>query len=419
MSEQLLKDLAVYSEVKASLESCQVIPTDAQKILGIFMGERSEVSVEADRESATIDGDKNSTLGKISSRIKETLKNLIEWVMERFRDFKEWARTYLIGVEQAEKEIEAAKGLLSEHRNFKTEKITLLPTVTGALAVQGSLDENFPNKFVNLRGVLEMMVNVRDGLSDLAENAMAVAEKWINAEDHFTGQESKEAAAVIQSYAKVAEPISRVLTQPNESKTFSGPNRAHNEAIFGGRNFEKVQDVASLPLPGGYAVTSILVKKINGQGFMGMDDSFVNAVDTLIKMLDGLSPNLVKVYQSGITFSGAPLNAAKAKIIIDEGVNLLNIVKNSRESSGSYDKVEKQFKAIIQTLEDKKSQTSINISRLGSLMRSSVKLIEGDRFKTYRYVVKTVRASLRYISASVESTAPEAVPSSMRLNAPA
>ena len=419
MSEQLLKDLAVYSEVKASLESCQVIPTDAQKILSIFMGDRSGVSTEADREPATLDPSSYGTLGKISTKIKETVKKLIEWVMERFRDFKEWAKTYLIGLEQAEKEIEAAKALLSEHRNFKTEKITLLPTVTGALAVQGRLDENFPDKFVRLRGVLEMMVSIRDGLSDLAENAMAVAEKWINAEKTFTDQEASEATAVIQSYAKVVEPISKVLTQPNESKTFTGPNRAHNEAVFGGRDFEKVQDVASLPLPGGYAVTSILVKKSNFKGFMGVDDSFINAADALVKLLDGLSPNLEKVYSSGITFSGAPLNATKAKVIIEEGVTLLNIVKNSRENPASYDRVEKHFKEVIKSMEEKDGRATVDLSRMGALMRSSVKLIEGDRFKTYRYVVKTVRASLRYISASVESTAPEAVSTSMRLNAPA
>lgn len=413
MSEQLLKDLETYSAVGVALESSVNVPSDAQKILAIFMGENSQVSNEADYDNTT-----PSTLSRVNNKIKETVKNLIQWVMDRFQEFRNWAREYMLGREQAEKEVAAAKELLNAHPSFKSDKITLLPNVTGALAVEGRLDETFPDKFSNLRNVVGLMANIREDLFHLANTVIDVADKWVKSDEDHSSDEIAETKEVIHEYAKIAQPISKILSQPNPNKTLTGPNHAHRKTIFTKIGYEKVQDVTSLPLPGGYAVTSVLVKNFNGQGFMGLDDSYTNGVDTLVELLDNLSPNLQKVYTSGITFSGAPLNSNKCRQIIDEAEAILAIIRQQPDKDNDLNKIVADFKR-LSTAIDQNAKSTFSLSALGKLMRASVKLIDSDRYKTYQYAIRTVRASLRYISASIDKKPQEEISPAMRLGAPA
>lgn len=414
MSDTLLKDLEAYNDVRVALESSVHVPSDAQKILEIFMGPNSTVSNEADYEHDV----KDSALRNVAARAKEVLAKVMKWIMERYAEFKAWTKEYLLAVDKALDEVDAAKALIMSHPIYKTGKITLLPTVTGALAVEGRLDDTFPDKFTALRGALTMLINIRDDTSVMVEEVLSMVKKHIGDQQEGEPINSSARDQIIKIYAKVAEPISRVLSQPNPSKTLTGNTRASHRTLHREHQWERVQDVASLPLPGGYAITSVLAKENSIKIFANMDTSFNEASGTLAELMENLSPNLEKVYNAGVTFSGAPLNQRKCQQIIEEGTAILNLIKNNPDKVSGMDKELRELKELVAAIDKGEYGTAL-LHNVGRLMRASVKLIESDRFQTYRYAVKTVRASLRYISASVEKEKAQANDPAMRLGAPA
>lgn len=409
MSDQLLKDLETYSAIGVALESSVNVPSDAQKILAIFMGGNSQVSNEAGTDDSS-----QGTLSRVNSKIKETIKNLIQWVMDRFQEFKNWAREYMLGREQAEKEVAAAKELLNGHPIFKSDKITLLPNITGALAVEGRLDETFPDKMTRLRDIIDLIVEVRDDVIALSSNVIADLNKYIGDQQEGESDVYSPRNEIILEYEKISSRLARVLTQPKPTI----PGTATKKTVFSKGQYEKVQDIASMPLPGGYALTSTYVKQKERVIFGTFTNRGTNNIILMAELLDALSPNLEKVYSSGITFSGNPLDARKSNQVIDECEKIISTIKRNPEKAQGIENELFGYRDLVAAIDNNEVGTK-DLYFIGSLMKASLKLMESDRYKTYRYAIKTVRASLRYISASIDKKPQEEISPAMRLGAPA
>ena len=185
--------------------------------------------------------------------------------------------------------------------------------------------------------------------------------------------------------------------------------------LFHTSNVEKVSDLASLPLPGGYAFVSAYVKE-TGRSFFGGDTSVADGFNVVASLIENLSPNLVRAHSSGISFSGDSLDRNGCVKVIEESRNIVSVIKSDKTVSND----ENTLKDAVNYANDyMKGSSSVEYGRtLAKILKSSVQILETDRFKTYNYAMKVVRASLKYVQASFDSTPVEEVSQNHRLPSP-
>lgn len=408
MSEKLFQELETLSNVTVALEGAATIPADAQKILSIFLGNGSGVSNEADYDNGG-----SGTLSKLASGALDILKKIIAWVKEKIEEFRLWFKEYRLAIEKTEELLDKTEEALRATHTFNEGKIKLSPMVTGELAVEGVLDKTFPDKMVHLRDVLTSMFNIRKDLSELTVQTLDAFKEASSSEDAlFMSTKGKD---LMLQYSRVGQEIARHLKTVDNGKSMFGERRFTQKELFHTSNVEKVSDLASLPLPGGYAFVSAYVKE-TGRSFFGGDTSVADGFNVVASLIENLSPNLVRAHSSGISFSGDSLDRNGCVKVIEESRNIVSVIKSDKTVSND----ENTLKDAVNYANDyMKGSSSVEYGRtLAKILKSSVQILETDRFKTYNYAMKVVRASLKYIQASFDSTPVEEVSQNHRLPSP-
>lgn len=415
MSENLFQELETLSNVSVALEGSATIPADAQKILSIFLGSDSSVSNEAD-----FDNSGSGTLSKLANGALDILKKIIAWVQEKIQEFKAWFKEYRLAIEKTEELLDKTEEALRATQSFNEGKIKLSPMVTGELAVEGVLDKTFPDKMVHLRDILTSMFNIRIDLSKLTQKSIdLLKDALINGTEYEDNQASQ---SLMLDYSRIGQEIARHLKTVDSGKsmfggrTFAQMTTGTAEAPNAFRSIEKISDLASLPLPGGYAFASAYVKEVD-KSFFGVTDSAGNGFKVVASLIENLSPVLVKTHSSGITFSGDAMDRNGCEKVISEGRNIIAAVKSDKGIS-SDESVLNDAVSTAQRFEKSKDAYVKYGRSIAAILKASVKIIETDRFKTYNYAMKVVRASLKYVQASFDSTPVEEVSQNHRLPSP-
>ena len=414
MSEKLFQELETLSNVTVALEGAATIPADAQKILSIFLGNGSCVSNEADYDNGG-----PGTVSKLANGALDILKKIIAWVQEKIQEFKAWFKEYRLAIDKTEELLDKTEEALRATHSFNEGKIKLSPMVTGELAVEGVLDKTFPDKMVHLRDVLTSMFNIRGDLSQLAKKTIDHLKLAMASKEELGISGSEE---LLREYSRVGQEIARHLKTIDSGKSMFGKRSfvtkttglAGSPNMFGG--VEKVSDLASLPLPGGYAFASAYVKEMD-RSIFGTENREANAFKVVMTLIENLSPELVKTHSTGISFSGDALGPRDCEKVISESRNIISAIKSDKTVITD----EEIIKDAVSTAKQFENDHNVYLqygSTISSILKASVKIIETDRFKTYNYAMKVVRASLKYIQASFDSTPVEEVSENHRLPSP-
>lgn len=410
MNDVIFKELETISQVNVALEGATTLPVDAQKIINIFYPTLGGVSNEADYE--------NGGPGKISQLVqhgKEILVKVIEWLKEKAREFMAFIQDFRLGIEKTEEEVAQAEEEIQGAKAFKNDKITLSPTITGTLAVEGVLDKTFPSKLVRLKDVYDTLTNVRGDLSKIAETAVEYLDVGYVSltEEKGSAEQDKRLSILFSAYGKVGQEIARHLKTVDNSRSMVG-RRQFTQVNAGFIRVEKVLDMASLPLPGGYALTSTFVK-FTPISMMGYSDNESSSFRVVGELIENLSPNLVKVESAGISFSGDALDRNGCLSTISTCKEIIATVKNDRNFESDKQIIDNAIKAVDKSSKSEKAARLAGA--ISQILKATVTLLETDRFKTQNYAMKVVRAAVRYAHASVDTTEQKEVPMDRRLPA--
>lgn len=413
MSENLFQELETLSNVTVALEGAATIPADAQKILSIFLGNGSGVSNEADYDNGG-----PGKLSKLANGALDILKKIIAWVQEKIQEFKAWFKEYRLAIEKTEELLDKTEEALRATHSFNEGKIKLSPMVTGELAVEGVLDKTFPDKMVHLRDVLTSLFNIRGDLSGMIAKAADFLNTSLEKQGEYNPND-KTPTEIMEQYSRVGQEISRHLKTIDSSKSMLGKRKYASVTLHSFTVVDKVQDLASLPLPGGYAFTSAFIKENSVDFFRGIvkEHSLIDAFDAIAELIENLSPELVRTHSSGISFSGDALDRNGCAKVIEESRSIISAVKNDKGIVEDESILNDALKTAETFIKDSDGSTTYG-RPISKILKASVKIIETDRFKTYNYAMKVVRASLKYIQASFDSTPVEEVSQNHRLPSP-
>lgn len=405
MNKTVFEELDHLIGLKAALESFDTLPPDAIELLNVFkQGTPSFESMEF--------GDKKVSLESVGSKVKELVIAAAKWIKTQIVEFIAFLKSGKLEIGTVEKELEAIKSKVAEAKSYHTDEITLSPLVTGYLAINGVLDNTFASNMSRVRDAVSTII-------DLQPSAIKVAKNIIEWTKTLKGDMSdRHISDLPQQLAEFSQYYGRKLVAVDKTKTAFGPNRATNVTVFTKANI-KVQDMTSLPLPGGYALTGALISvppSISLSADLAEEIRIEGIVEGLVKTI---SPELVKVQSAGIKFSGTALSQSDCKKVIDESGNLLDLLKRTFD-----DTIVKSTMSELTAAVDHVSSTINTSMNLGGveknirILRDLVKFIELDKSQITRYSLKVIRAAVRYINASIVP-AEDVVPVSERNRLPA
>lgn len=409
MNKNVFAEIDHLINLKVALESFETLPPDAVEMLNTFKrGTPSFESMEF--------GDKTVSLESIGSKIKELATAAAKWIKTQIVEFIAFLKSGKLEIGRVEAELAQAEKEIGEAKSFQSGEITLSPLVTGYLAIDGVLDRTFANNMVRVRDILSLIFEMQPGACKLAgtiANEIAA----------LAGEEgAAKVGTTVQDLAEFSQRYGRKLVAVDRSKLQTGPNKFSSVQVFTKAGI-KVQDMTSLPLPGGYALVGTLMNvpatySINAQG--ERDSRIQNIVEGLIK---SIKPELVKVQSAGITFKGEALDRNECHKVVTESRAILSELKQSFTTDDTLIKqaLDGVAKSVDLVAQEKNGHSkAFQMSEQLKILRALVPFIEMNKSQLTRYSLKVIRAACRYVHASiVPAEAIKPVPESNRLPAPA
>lgn len=408
MSETIFKELEHLTRLSVALEGFDSLPKDATAMLNAFRCSSPSF------ESMTF-GDKQVSMESIGSKIKELAIAAAKWIKVQIAEFIAFIKSGKLEITRVEAEVNQAEKEVAEARAFQEDEITLSPLITGYLAINGVLDRTFADNLVRVRNTLGLIFEMQPGACKLAETISTRITSLAN--DEVQGTD------LIKDLAEFSQRYGRKLVAVDKSKTFHiGPNRASFVQVMTKAGI-KVQDMTSLPLPGGYALVGTLMN-VSGTVSLNAEHEkqkrITNIVEGLVK---SIKPELVKVTSAGITFKGEALTKRDCNTVVTESRSIITTLKQSFSDddtvSQALKNVDKSVDLVSRQPDQHDSKTYVMSEQL-KILRSLVPFIEMNKSQLTRYSLKVIRAAVRYVHASIvpaEAVAP--VPESNRLPAPA
>lgn len=405
MSETIFKELEHLTRLSVALEGFDSLPKDATAMLNAFKCSSPSF------ESMTF-GDKQVSMESIGSKIKELAIAAAKWIKVQIAEFIAFIKSGKLEITRVEAEVNQAESEIAAARAFQENEITMSPLVTGYLAINGVLDRTFADNMVRVENTLSLIFNMQPAACKLASTIAGNITKR---------SETDKGDDLVKDLAEFSQQYGRKLVAVDKTKKFTGPNRASNVTVFTEANI-KIQDMTSLPLPGGYALVGTLVN-VPGSMSLNLNHEVEQRQRSIVEgLLKSIYPSLVKVQSAGITFKGEALTKSDCHTVVTVSKSTLALLKSSFADESvikaALDDVNKSVDLVAKT--EKYSDKEYLMSEDLKLLRALVPFIEMNKSQLTRYSLKVIRAAVRYVHASIvpaEAIAP--VPESNRLPAPA
>lgn len=405
MSETIFKELDHLTRLHVALEGFDSLPKDATDMLNAFKCSSPSF------ESMTF-GDKRVSLESIGSKVKEMAIAAAKWIKTQIAEFIAFLKSGKLEMTRVEAEVAQAESEIAAARSFQENEITLSPLVTGHLAINGVLDRTFASNMVRIENTLSLIFDMQPAACKLSEKIAAGI-----ADTSWTGK----APDLVKDIAEFSQQYGRKLVATDKTKKFMGPNRASHVEVLTKANI-KVQDMTSLPLPGGYALVGTLVN-VPGSININSDHEHQQRVRSIVEgLLKSIKPELVKVQDSGITFKGEALTKSDCHTVVTVANSTLALLKRSFADESTVKAALNHVSegAFSVAREDKDATKTYTMSETLKLLRALVPFIEMNKSQLTRYSLKVIRAAVRYVHASIVPEAEIApVSESNRLPAPA
>lgn len=376
-------------QVKVALESMDAtrpLPADARVLLSIFMG--PSVSLESASKS-------DVALESVGSKIADFAKKVADWIKTQIQEFIAFLKSGKLEIDAVEKELAQIKTAVAGFKDYKEGEISVSPMIVNALAINGELDEKFPDDMVRINDMLNLIF-------DMQPEGLKLAKKIITdlKADNFALQGSADTFAALGMLLK--RYAGKLVSADTSKSLFNSKNR-HSKLNTLTRQPMKVQDLMSLPLPGGYALVGSFID--SGNMIRGANNS-----KSIIKaLLESAKPELVKTEGSGAAFTGKGLSHNAANKIINSSEHILATIRKDFASDDVADVLKSIADAVstMKDFEDKNGVEFFSLSDRVGILSDLVKFIDMDKSKLVRYALKVIRYAVRYIHVSIKGEAKE------------